>query len=96
VLQLEQFPLCKMHLEIRGEVLPATVADHVEPHRGDPVLFAGPLQSLCKECHDSWKQAMENGVYINGSDLRGNPFDPRHPWNSGHSPAWPSPGRGIN
>ncbi len=40
----------------------ATVADHVEPHRGDPVKFwEGRLQSLCKPCHDRDKQREENG-----------------------------------
>lgn len=39
----------------------ATVADHIEPHRGDASLFWNPanLQSLCKLCHDSIKQKME-------------------------------------
>ena len=37
------------------------VADHIEPHRGDPVLFwsRANLQCLCKPCHDSTKQAEE-------------------------------------
>jgi 5-methylcytosine-specific restriction protein A len=82
-LQLAEHPLCKMHMDMRGEVVPATVADHVERHGGDPVLFAGPLQSLCKDCHDSIKQSLEKGGagYIRGSDMRGYPLDPRHPWN---------------
>jgi 5-methylcytosine-specific restriction protein A len=81
--QLAEYPLCRLCQEIRGEVVPATVADHVEPHRNDPVLFAGPLQSLCAPCHNSWKQAMESGSYIRGSDVRGNPLDPRLTWNGG-------------
>ena len=79
--QLEEHPLCKLCLDIHRVVTPATVADHVTPHGGDPVLFEGPLQSLCKECHDSWKQSIENGGHIKGCDLRGMPLDPRHPWN---------------
>ncbi len=80
--QLAESPLCRLHLEIRGEVVAATIADHIEPHRDDPVLFAGPLQSLCKECHDSWKQAIEKGGHMAGSDLNGYPLDPSHPWNT--------------
>lgn len=39
------------------------VADHVEPHRGDPDKFwHGPLQTLCKPCHDSTKQRIERSV----------------------------------
>lgn len=38
------------------------VADHVEPHMGDPEKFwSGELQTLCKSCHDSTKQSMERG-----------------------------------
>lgn len=42
----------------------ATVADHVTPHRGDATLFWNPsnLQSLCKLCHDSIKQRIENSA----------------------------------
>ena len=40
---------------------PATVVDHKVPHRGDRALFDDPanLQSLCKPCHDGWKQRQE-------------------------------------
>lgn len=38
------------------------VCDHIEPHRGDEVLFwRGPFQTLCKPCHDSTKQREERG-----------------------------------
>lgn len=81
--QLALFPLCRMHLD-RGEVVAAQVADHIVPHRNDPVLFAGPLMSLCAECHNSVKQSIEKGGdgLIRGCDARGNPLDPRHPWNT--------------
>lgn len=37
------------------------VADHIVPHRGDERLFwdENNLQCLCKNCHDSVKQAEE-------------------------------------
>ena len=37
------------------------VADHVVPHRGDERLFfdLGNLQTLCKPCHDTHKQRVE-------------------------------------
>ena len=37
------------------------VADHRRPHRGDETLFwdAANLWTLCKPCHDSWKQQQE-------------------------------------
>ncbi|GBU17231.1 MULTISPECIES: HNH endonuclease [Methylobacterium] len=59
--QLEAHPLCQ-RCERIGQVVPATVADHVEPHRGDHDKFwHGLLQSLCKPCHDRDKQREENG-----------------------------------
>ncbi len=46
-LQLAEHPLCKFCAE-RGIVTPATICDHVEPHRGDINKFwVGALQSLC-------------------------------------------------
>ena len=46
-------PLCIKCLE-RGTLEPATVVDHIVPHRGDPLLFWDEKnwQSLCKDCHD--------------------------------------------
>lgn len=57
--QLRAAPLCAA-CACRGRVTVARVADHMEPHRGDPVKFwHGRLQSLCVACHSSDKQAYE-------------------------------------
>ena len=79
--QLQAHPLCRLHLEMRGEVVPATVADHITPHNGDPELFKGALQSLCATCHNSYKQELEKSGRFRGCDLNGYPLDPAHPWN---------------
>jgi 5-methylcytosine-specific restriction protein A len=44
---------------------PRLVADHRTPHRGDPRLFWDPenLQTLCKPCHDTRKQAAERRAH---------------------------------
>jgi 5-methylcytosine-specific restriction enzyme A len=78
--QLRAHPLCRMCAENDAKITLATVADHVTPHRGDSVLFAGPLQSLCDSCHSSRKQALEHGGFLKGCDLDGIPVDPNHPW----------------
>jgi 5-methylcytosine-specific restriction endonuclease McrA len=78
--QLREHPLCRLCMDLRGIVTAATVADHITPHRNDPVLFAGPLQSLCKPCHDSAKQQQEKSGRMRGCDARGIPLDPAHPW----------------
>jgi 5-methylcytosine-specific restriction enzyme A len=80
-LQLQVHPLCKFCLD-RGFVRPATVADHVEPHKGDWNKFAlGALQSLCAECHNSTKRYVELRGYRNDVDNDGWPTDPNHPAN---------------
>lgn len=56
--QLRKEPLCR-YCQAEGRVTPATVADHITPHRGDKELFKGPLQSLCETCHSSVKQREE-------------------------------------
>ena len=67
-MQLGKAPLCAFCLR-RGVVTAASVADHVEPHRGDLRKFwHGALQSLCKRCHDSDKQAIEKGGKVYGED----------------------------
>lgn len=57
--QLKRKPLCRIHFDA-GKTVAATIADHVKPHRGDWKKFIrGELQSLCKRCHDTIKQAEE-------------------------------------
>jgi len=50
---LKQNPLCAECLR-ENRLTPATVVDHIVPHRGDEKLFwdQGNWQSLCKSCHD--------------------------------------------
>ena len=50
---LKRNPLCAECMR-RGEIKPATVVDHVVPHRGDKRLFwdENNWQPLCKGCHD--------------------------------------------
>ena len=50
---LAQNPLCAQ-CRASGRIVPATVVDHVVPHKGNSKLFwdSGNLQSLCKRCHD--------------------------------------------
>lgn len=44
------------------------VADHREPHKGDPRLFWDEenVQTLCKTCHDKAKQTEERAVRMGG------------------------------
>ena len=50
---LARNPLCAQCRK-EGRLTPATVVDHVEPHRGDKKLFwdRNNWQSLCKTHHD--------------------------------------------
>ena len=79
--RLQHFPLCAFCAK-RGIITPATVVDHVIPHRGDEALFydTSNLQSLCKPCHDGAKQQQEKSGTLRGSDINGNPLDQKHPW----------------
>lgn len=82
---LRSHPLCRM-CEARGRVTPATVVDHITPHRGDMALFwdRGNWQSLCAPCHDIDKARMERGSAPSAAcDSAGMPLDPRHHWNTG-------------
>lgn len=66
----------------RNQVVAATVADHVEPHRGDPIKFwFGELQSLCTNDHNRNKQQLETRGYINDIGNDGWPIDQNHPTN---------------
>jgi 5-methylcytosine-specific restriction protein A len=77
--QLLQHPLCVICAR-RGWVTPATVVDHVEPHRGDWLKFCtSALQSLCKACHDGDKKTIEARGYSTEIGVDGWPVDPMHP-----------------
>jgi 5-methylcytosine-specific restriction protein A len=79
--QLREHPLCAYCLQL-GKVVPATVADHVTPHRGDERQFwEGALQSLCAHHHSGWKQDRETIGFARDIGLDGQPLDPLHPWN---------------
>lgn len=63
--QLTNEPLCRFCLDC-GDVVVATVVDHIKPHRGDECLFfdADNLRSLCKPHHDSEGQREDLGQAI--------------------------------
>ena len=74
-------PLCVLCLQ-SGRDAPATVVDHIKPHKDDYSLFwdESNWQALCKQHHDSAKKIKENtGVYP-GCDIDGLPLDPGHWW----------------
>jgi 5-methylcytosine-specific restriction enzyme A len=78
--QLSHQPLCESCMK-RNIFTPATVADHVEPHRGDETAFwDGKLQSLCARCHNGIKQQKETIGYSREIGLDGFPTDPQHPF----------------
>lgn len=85
--QLAKEPLCRMCKGV-GRITPATVCDHITPHKGDLFRFwHGPFQSLCDappyRCHSSVKQSEEALGYSDEIGEDGNPIDPRHPFNIG-------------
>jgi 5-methylcytosine-specific restriction protein A len=79
--QLSFHPLCVKCLA-ECNLVHATVCDHVEPHRGDPIKFwHGPFQSLCDKHHNRIKQREDNCGYQIGVTTNGRPLDMNHPWN---------------
>lgn len=73
-------PLCVM-CQQQGRASAASVVDHIQPHRGDMVLFwaRSNWQALCKHCHDSEKKRHESGKR-GGFDATGLPINPAHHW----------------
>lgn len=79
--QLKAEPLCRT-CAAAGRSRPATVADHVIPHRGDRRrFFFGELQSLCADCHNIAKQREETEGFTREIGDDGWPTDPRHIFN---------------
>lgn len=70
---LREQPLCRKHKEL-GQIVVATVVDHIVPHRNDQALFwnRANWQPLCKPCHDL-KTATEDGAF--GRARRGPAID---------------------
>ncbi len=60
---LNNHPFCVRCLQ-EGKYTPATVVDHIKPHKGNKNLFwdKNNWQSLCKSCHDK-KTATEDGGF---------------------------------
>lgn len=79
--RLRTEPLCRLCAAI-GRIVPATIVDHVKPHKGNRQRFFNPdnTQSLCKACHDRHKQAQERNGTLAGADVDGLPLDPGHHW----------------
>jgi 5-methylcytosine-specific restriction protein A len=78
---LSAHPLCVMCSAL-GLIVPASVADHIVPHRGgDAAFWEGALQSLCASCHYRHKQATERSGKRTGNAADGSPLDPAHHWN---------------
>jgi 5-methylcytosine-specific restriction protein A len=76
--QLEIEPLCRL-CQAENTIKPATIVDHITPHRGNrKAFFSAPLQSLCKWHHDSVKQSEERLGYSKQIGLDGFPVDPKH------------------
>ena len=62
--QLQLHPLCKYCAEL-GRVTPATIVDHIEPHKGDVNKFwLGKLQSLCDACHTGRRRLFSRSTAI--------------------------------
>ncbi|WP_077616919.1 HNH endonuclease signature motif containing protein [Caenibacillus caldisaponilyticus] len=60
---LREHPFCVI-CEQEGRLTPATVVDHIVPHKGNYELFwdVRKWQPLCKQCHDR-KTAKEDGGF---------------------------------
>lgn len=72
--QLRAQPFCAFCLEQTGVYTLATIADHIEPHRGDVRKFwFGDLQSLCETHHKRDKRLIEAGRPLLGVDDDGWP-----------------------
>jgi hypothetical protein len=77
-LQLKLEPLCRLCAE-RGQITPATVADHITPWSNWNDFVLGELQSLCKPCHDGPKQQIDKHGYSRDIGPDGYPTDRHHP-----------------
>ena len=80
-------PLCA-RCERIGATVPATVVNHITPHRGDWRLFTSleNLEAVCEPCHNATIQAEEARGFATTPGSDGWPRDPDHPANRGAGP----------
>jgi len=83
--QLSAHPYCQCpHHKGKDRSAVATIVDHKTPHRGNKAVFFDRkgLQSMTKQCHDSFKQSQERGGagFKRGCDEHGNPLLAEHEW----------------
>jgi 5-methylcytosine-specific restriction enzyme A len=79
--QLDRVPWCET-CRAAGRSRIATVANHNPPHNeNERAFFEGPLESVCKDCHDSPIQRAEGEGFRRDVDADGWPADPNHPFN---------------
>lgn len=94
-LWLQEHPLCA-ECQRLGRVRSASLVDHIKAHRLGEALASGDAQrisqarrlfwdrgnwqSLCKPCHDSYKQRVEKSGEP-GCDASGVPRNAAHHWN---------------
>lgn len=80
---LDAHPLCVICAK-HSRTTAANTVDHIKPHKGDEKLFwdVDNWQALCKHCHDSEKQEVENKGYSRTIGADGWPVDPLHPVNT--------------
>ncbi len=92
---LKSHPVCVMCLR-QHRAVPATVVDHIKPHKLKEALNGGTQeeiakaqklfwdkanwQPLCKQHHDSTKQRIEKRGHVIGCDESGMPLDPESHW----------------
>jgi 5-methylcytosine-specific restriction protein A len=77
-----------------GLIVPATVCDHITPHKGNVALFwSGPFQSLCAPCHNRHKSAEERSGKAKAIiGLDGWPVEPQRQGFVNHAhPEWFKP-----
>jgi 5-methylcytosine-specific restriction protein A len=80
--QLKHEPLCAICLQ-RGQVRPATIADHIKHHNANWNEFlVGALQSLCEACHNSDKRMAAKGKPKVTIGLDGWPINTTHQINT--------------
>lgn len=83
LVRLRAEPLCRF-CAAQGRTVPATVVDHIVPHKGKRELLYSleNTQSLCVTCHQAVKQAEETTGRVRGVDRDGVPIDSQHHWRS--------------